>query len=89
MVRRVTDDDIGMKVLCEAPAEAAEIVDIVAIHGIGAHPDNAWCKKVDIVESLWWINWLNKKGMLPAIAPNTCIMQYKYKSQWAGKDVIK
>ncbi|ORY17573.1 hypothetical protein BCR34DRAFT_621771 [Clohesyomyces aquaticus] len=56
MVRPVTDDDIGLKVLREAPADATEIVDIVAIHGIGAYLDNTWCKNVGTAESPQWFS---------------------------------
>ncbi|OCK72845.1 hypothetical protein K432DRAFT_42667 [Lepidopterella palustris CBS 459.81] len=93
MVRAVTDDDIGLKVLCE-PAkataeEAAQIIDIVAIHGIGAHPDDTWCKNVGTTENAQWVNWLAKEDMLPALAPNARIMRYGYQSQWFGKDTMR
>ncbi|KAF2807746.1 uncharacterized protein BDZ99DRAFT_446597 [Mytilinidion resinicola] len=89
MVRLVTDDDIGLKVLREAPAEAAQIIDIVAIHGIGAHPDESWCKNVGTPESAQWVNWLNKDDMLPAVAPNARIMRYGYQSQWFGEGAMR
>ncbi|KAF2474772.1 uncharacterized protein BDR25DRAFT_255199 [Lindgomyces ingoldianus] len=89
MVRPVTNDDTGLKVLREAPAEAAEIIDIVAIHGIGAHPDDSWCKNVGTAESPQWVNWLNKEDMLPAVAPNARIMRYGYQSQWFGEGAMR
>ncbi|KAF1998272.1 hypothetical protein P154DRAFT_578093 [Amniculicola lignicola CBS 123094] len=56
--RLITDDDIGLKVLREAPAEAeaAQIIDIVAVHGLGAHPDHSWCKNEGTRESPRWVN---------------------------------
>jgi hypothetical protein len=84
-------------VLRNAPADAAEIVEyvhssstqlranlacsIVAIHGIGAHPDNSWCKNVGTAEAARWVNWLDEADMLPAVAPHARIMRYGYQSQ--------
>jgi hypothetical protein len=85
----VTDDDIGLKVLRDAPAEAAEVVDIVAVHGIGAHPDDSWCKNVSTTESPRWVNWLDEENMLPAIAPCARIMRYGYQSQWFGEGAMR
>ncbi|PSN58896.1 hypothetical protein BS50DRAFT_509589, partial [Corynespora cassiicola Philippines] len=87
--RLVTDDDIGLKVLREAPAEADEIIDIVAVHGLGAHPDDSWCKNVGTRESPRWINWLEEESMLPAVAPNARVMRYGYESQWFGKEPMQ
>ncbi|KAF2190432.1 hypothetical protein K469DRAFT_384770 [Zopfia rhizophila CBS 207.26] len=89
MVRLVTDDDIGLKVLREAPAEATKIIDIVAIHGIGAHPDDSWCKNVGTAENPRWVHWLNAEDMLPAVAPHARIMRYGYQSQWFGEGAMR
>ncbi|KAF2476744.1 uncharacterized protein BDR25DRAFT_209934, partial [Lindgomyces ingoldianus] len=88
-VRPVTDDDIGLRVLREAPAEAAQIIDIIAIHGIGAHPDDSWCKNVGTAENPQWVNWLKEENMLPAVAPNARIMRYGYQSQWFGEGAMR
>ncbi|KAF2008821.1 WD40 repeat-like protein [Aaosphaeria arxii CBS 175.79] len=89
--RPITDEDIGLRVLREAPAEAeaARITDIVAIHGLGAHPDHSWCKNVGTRETPQWVNWLEEGNMLPAIAPNARIMRYGYRSQWFGKEAMQ
>ncbi|KAF9728645.1 Nephrocystin-3-like protein 2 [Paraphaeosphaeria minitans] len=89
--RLVTEDDIGLKVLREAPveAEATQIIDIVAIHGLGAHPDDSWCKNVGTRESPRWANWLEEESMLPVVAPNARIMRYGYQSQWFGKEAMQ
>ncbi|PSN70659.1 hypothetical protein BS50DRAFT_463049, partial [Corynespora cassiicola Philippines] len=87
-VRPVTDDDIGLKVLRDAPADATEI-DIVAIHGIGAHPDDSWCKNVGTAEDPRWVNWLAVDDMLPAVAPRARIMRYGYQSQWFGEGAMR
>lgn len=84
-VRPVTDDDIGLRVLRNAPAEITEAIDVVAIHGIGAHPDDSWCKNVGTKESPQWVNWLVEESMLPAVVPHARIMRYGYQSQWFGK----
>jgi len=109
-VRSASNDDIGLKVLREAPVEAEESIEyvhlqywlaqtntrpssIVAIHGLGAHPDDSWCAKVDTKEgtkgSPRWVNWLEEENMLSAVAPNARIMRYGYKSQWFGKEMTQ
>jgi hypothetical protein len=62
---------------------------IVAVHGIGAHPDDSWCKNVGTAESPRWVNWLVEENMLPAIAPHTRIMRYGYQSQWFGEGAMR
>ncbi|KAF2630605.1 hypothetical protein BU25DRAFT_243492 [Macroventuria anomochaeta] len=89
MVRLTTDDDIGLRVLRDAPADAAEPVDIVAVHGIGAHPEDSWCKNVGTAESPRWVNWLVEQSMLPAVAPQARIMRYGYQSQWFGEGAMR
>ncbi|KAF1354308.1 hypothetical protein EJ07DRAFT_182329 [Lizonia empirigonia] len=89
-VRRVTDEDIGLKVLRDAPTDAVdEIVDIVAVHGIGAHPDDSWCKNVGTAESPRWVNWLDAEDMLPVVALHARIMRYGYQSQWFGEGAMR
>ncbi|KAF2023966.1 hypothetical protein EK21DRAFT_15121, partial [Setomelanomma holmii] len=88
-VRQVTDEDIGLKVLREAPADAAQIIDIVAVHGIGALPDDSWCKNVSKAENPRWVNWLDAEDMLPAVAPHARIMHYGYQSQWFGEGAMR
>jgi hypothetical protein len=102
----VTDEDIGLKVLRDAPADAVdEIVEyvcssstqlhanlacsIVAVHGIGAHPDDSWCKNVGTAESPRWVNWLDAEDMLPAVALHARIMRYGYQSQWFGEGAMR
>jgi hypothetical protein len=62
---------------------------IVAVHGMGAHPDDTWCKKVDGHDGPAYVNWLKDERFLPAIVPRARIMRYGYSSQWFGKDAIK
>lgn len=105
-VRAVTNNDIGLKVLREAPAEAAQSIEyihlqyllaqtyanspsIVAIHGLGAHPDDSWCANAGTKGSPRWVNWLIEESMLPAVAPNARIMRYGYQSQWFGKEMMQ
>ncbi|KAH6383964.1 hypothetical protein HBI60_252390 [Parastagonospora nodorum] len=89
MVRPVTNEDIGLRVLREAPAEAAQRIDIVAIHGLGAHPDDSWCTNAGTRESPRWVNWLEEESMLPAVVPNARIMRYGYQSQWFGQEMMQ
>ena len=105
-VRPVTNDDIGLKVLREAPAEAPQSIEyvhleytlaqtyanslsIVAIHGLGAHPDDSWCANAGTKESPQWVNWLKEETMLPSAVPNARIMRYGYQSQWFGKEMMQ
>jgi hypothetical protein len=62
---------------------SANLSSIVAIHGLGAHPDESWCTNV----GTQLFNWLEEESMLPAVAPNARIMRYGYKSQWFGKEM--
>ena len=62
---------------------------IVAIHGIGAHPDDTWCKKLNSDGSEErHVNWLRDTHMLPTVVPQTRIMRYGYESQWFGEESI-
>ncbi|KAF2473046.1 uncharacterized protein BDR25DRAFT_219130 [Lindgomyces ingoldianus] len=88
-VRPVTSDDIGLKVLREATPEAAQSPDIVAIHGIGAHPDDSWCKNVGTKEIPRRVNWLEEEDMLPGVVPSARIMRYGYESKWFGEGAIQ
>ncbi|KAJ9640885.1 hypothetical protein H2199_005553 [Coniosporium tulheliwenetii] len=97
MVRAVTEDDTGLKVLYEPSANdgststPADIIDIVAIHGIGAHPDDTWCKNVGTDDEGWprYVNWLSDPAMLPSAVPNARIMRYGYMSRWFGDEAIR
>ncbi|THY80180.1 hypothetical protein D6C93_10020 [Aureobasidium pullulans] len=48
MIRAVTEDDTGIEVLYQ-PSNPN--IDIVAIHGLGAHPDDTWCKNIGTPET--------------------------------------
>lgn len=90
MVRRdITEDDTGIKILYEPPPEKEIEVDIVFIHGIGAHPDDTWCKNVGSKETPRFVNWLSDRKMLPAALPNARIMRYGYMSEWFGDNFIQ
>jgi hypothetical protein len=62
---------------------------IVAIHGLGAHPDDSWCANAGTKESPRWVNWLKDESMLPVVAPNARIMRYGYQSQWFGQEMMQ
>ncbi|THZ12391.1 hypothetical protein D6C91_08531 [Aureobasidium pullulans] len=85
-IRAVTEDDTGIEVLYQ-PSNPN--IDIVAIHGLGAHPDDTWCKNIGTPESPQWVNWLKEPDMLPSTASNVRIMRYGYESAWFGSDAIK
>ncbi|OAP55816.1 hypothetical protein AYL99_09968 [Fonsecaea erecta] len=94
MVRPTTDDDTGLKVLREPTlspdAENGEkIIDIVALHGLGAHPDDTWTQKRRDGDEVRWVNWLEEEDMLPVEVPQARIMRYGYKSGWFGVEAIK
>lgn len=62
---------------------------IVAVHGLGAHPDDTWSKNRGTNNEPAWVNWLEEPDMLPAVVPTARIMRYGYKSGWFGQDSIK
>ncbi|KAG9529222.1 hypothetical protein KCU93_g3700, partial [Aureobasidium melanogenum] len=91
MARVVTGKDTGIRVLVGANANDRTI-DIVAIHGIGAHPDDTWCKlreaDLDKTRPENYVNWLDDPDMLPSIAPNARVMRYGYESAWCEPEAI-
>ncbi|KAI9858972.1 MAG: hypothetical protein M1824_003973 [Vezdaea acicularis] len=92
MPRAITDKCTGIKVLREPASNVKleDVVDIVAVHGIGAHPDDTWTKKISPdEEGTSYLNWLSAEHMLPAVVPNARIMRYGYKSIWFGEDAIR
>ena len=58
---------------------------IVAIHGIGAHPDDTWSKNIGSAESPKYVNWLADPKMLPSVVPDARILRYGYESAWFGR----
>ena len=65
------------------------VASIIAIHGIGAHPDDTWTKAIETDgEQKRYVNWLANDDMLPAVVPNARIMRYGYESQWFGKGAM-
>ncbi|KAK5240615.1 hypothetical protein LTS06_012395, partial [Exophiala xenobiotica] len=78
-VRATTDDDTGLKLLWEPTSspdkDGKTIIDIVAVHGLGAHPDDTWSKKRGEGGEARWVNWLQEEEMLPAVVPNARIMR--------------
>jgi hypothetical protein len=62
---------------------------IVAIHGIGAHPDDTWCKNISTdPQTPRYINWLEHQDMLPSVAPDVRVLRYGYESAWFGDNAI-
>jgi hypothetical protein len=60
---------------------------IVAIHGIGAHPEQTWTDK-DYDNPAVYINWLTDPRMLPSVLPTARILRFGYKSQWFGDPIV-
>jgi hypothetical protein len=65
----------GMFILEDKSADAAKVVDIVAIHGLNGHYQRTWSVTAASGEQ---INWL--KDFLPKQIPNARIMSYGYSS---------
>lgn len=87
-----TETDLPVEyVLLHALTELSLICSsIVAVHGLGAHPDDTWCKKLDTGDGkVTYVNWLNQKGMLPVVVPRARIMRYGYGSRWFGEEAVK
>lgn len=57
-------------------------ISIVAVHGLGAHPDWAWIRKVDREQGKVHVNWLKDDDMLPSKLPKARIMTFNYESRW-------
>ncbi|KAI9748769.1 MAG: hypothetical protein M4579_007127 [Chaenotheca gracillima] len=60
MPRPVADESIGLKILYDGTAssstdDGANCADIVAIHGMGAHPDETWSKSVGENDKKRWM----------------------------------
>lgn len=62
---------------------------IVAVHGLGAHPDDTWTQRRGSADDGTYVNWLQEKDMLAASVSDVRIMRYGYKSGWFGPDTIK
>lgn len=56
---------------------------IVAVHGIGATPERAWCEKNSKID------WLKDETMLPSAIPEARILRFGYDSQWLGRDPVR
>jgi len=71
--------------------ETDDIYSVVAVHGIGAHPDDTWCKDVneDASSTTRSVNWLKDRELLPSIMKDARIMRYGYHSQWFGRDALQ
>ncbi|CAI7636852.1 unnamed protein product, partial [Penicillium manginii] len=51
---------------------------IVAVHGLGADPEDTWVHKPSMVD------WLQNKDMLPKKVPNARIIRFGYPAKWFG-----
>ncbi|RYP86818.1 hypothetical protein DL770_004851 [Monosporascus sp. CRB-9-2] len=80
-LEEITGKHRGLKIL-KKHKEMDEIeVDIVAVHGIGVHPETAWNHRKNNC------NWL--ADLLPEDVPNARIMAYGYASYWFGDQAVK
>jgi len=75
-------------------SDKLSVFSIVAMHGLGAHPDHTWTKiRIDEATGSHdegrWVNWLQEEDMLPTAVPKSRIMRYGYKSNWFGEDAIR
>ena|ERR1700694_4318091 len=67
-------------------------ISIVAVHGLGANPDWAWARKVNVDSGASGegrnVNWLADPDLLPAKIPHARIIAFNYESKW-HKDAPK
>ncbi|KAI0405415.1 hypothetical protein F4802DRAFT_597245 [Xylaria palmicola] len=72
---------LGLVVLCPG---TDPIVDIVAVHGLGANPSWAWVRKVKMNDTgeEKTVKWLEQEDMLRKEIPNARIMTFNYESKW-------
>ena len=63
---------------------------IVAIHGIGSHPEDTWSKNISTdSQAPQFVNWLSHTDMLLSVAPNIRVLRYGYESAWFGDDAVR
>lgn len=72
---------LGMRVM--NPDHPDAMVDIVAVHGLGAIPEITW------KDSPSGVNWLSDAHMLPALTPGARILRFGYDSLWLGREPIR
>ncbi|KAF1826803.1 uncharacterized protein K489DRAFT_351602, partial [Dissoconium aciculare CBS 342.82] len=92
MPRTITEDDTGLHVLVDNSDDHEDAVDIVAIHGRGAHPADTWCQLrdagADKSDPESYIDWLRDDNMLPNVVAHARILRYGYESAWFGENNI-
>ncbi|KAJ6256869.1 NACHT-domain-containing protein [Drechslerella dactyloides] len=83
----IDSEDLGFKTLYE-PKDGRISVDIIAVHGLGEHPDKAWtyCSEQTNHKD---VNWLKDTDMLPAELPKARIMTFGYNSTWYGPEAVR
>jgi curved DNA-binding protein CbpA len=77
----VPDEQLNLQIM--NPQQENILVDIVAVHGLGAIPDITW------KERSTGINWLSHEDMLPSATPHARILRFGYDSLWMGKTPIR
>ncbi|KAK6346638.1 hypothetical protein TWF696_006758 [Orbilia brochopaga] len=83
----IDSEDLGFKTLYE-PADGEISIDIIAVHGLGEHPDKAWTYSSEQADHKD-VNWLKDTDMLPAELPKARIMTFGYNSTWYGPEAVK
>src|SRR5436305_10928 len=59
---------------------------IGAIHGIGAHPNDTWCKNISQDPHIPPMSTgLTMHICYPSVAPDARILRYRYESSWFGR----
>ncbi|KAF1951069.1 hypothetical protein CC80DRAFT_509197 [Byssothecium circinans] len=98
----VDDDDLGINLLQDVynnhrrawesidennvASQTIYPVDLVAIHGIGAHPLHTWTYWNPDTNTT--VNWLKDGNMLHQDLPQTRIMVFGYRSDWKGNQAL-
>ena len=92
-------DELSLKTLYKPSEPAEPLYDIVAVHGIAAHPYYSWVYHDKEAAATGRANkdenprrevhWLKDEDMLPRDCSQAQIMSFGYESQWFGKDSIK
>ncbi|KAH7085259.1 hypothetical protein BKA63DRAFT_499273 [Paraphoma chrysanthemicola] len=81
LLHAVPVDQLNLEILNQERNNA--LVDIVAVHGLGAIPNITWCERKS------GINWLSQETMLPSATPQARILRFGYDSIWMGKTPIR
>lgn len=106
-MRPIPDNILGLRKVEDPPVNEEcreeDKIDIVVVHGMGAHPQDTWCSSIPTgmnasgqedpqgqsSEASRYIDWVKDKEMLPSLMPKARIMRFGYRSDSWGPDAVQ